>query len=279
MNVVLRGATDFIDHPPQPALLERYVKWNRPLVFTGLHEQMCKGNSFDLDFLSRVLGDARVEIVRSPQRKLKWDPRDRMPYEKTTFRQFRELHEHESFEGPRAYLQDDIGNFPHLTQYFEDPPYFEGREIKRRKLWVSGAGIWVPLHYDPVEQLHWVLHGRKRFLCFRPGLRDFYPYGPFSKAPIISQVDAETPDFEAFPRFGRTTAVEIEVRAGELMYVPPFWWHQVQSVDPLNVSINWAWFASPGKTLRHARAFGRCLIHLLWQGRRIQKAARAGSKA
>jgi hypothetical protein len=278
MNVALRGGTDYLETPPDPAVLNQYVRWNRPLVFRGLHEKMSKGNAFDLDFLSEHLRHAKVEIVRSPTRKLRWDPEHRMPYERMPFADFRALHENETFDGPRAYLQDDIGNFPELTRHFEDPPYFEGRAIKRRKLWVSGAGIWVPLHYDPVEQLHWVLQGRKRFLCFRPGVRDYYPYGPFSKAPIISRVDADEPDFDAFPRFANTTAVEIEVRAGELMYVPPFWWHQVQSMDAFNVSINWAWFASAPKALQHARAFGRCLVHLLWQGRRVQAAARAGAR-
>jgi hypothetical protein len=275
MDVVLRGATDFLGQPPDQELLDKYVQWNRPLVFRGLHEQMSKGNAFDLDFFSRVIGERRVEIVRSPTRKLKWHPRDRFPFDRVTFDEFRTCHEAEGFDGPRTYLQDDIGNFPELRRHFDDPPYFTDRAIKRRKLWVSGAGISVPLHYDPVEQLHWVLHGRKRFLCFRPGVRDYYPYGAFSNAPIMSRVDAEAPDLQVFPRFGHTTAVEIEVGAGELLYLPPFWWHQVISLEDLNVSINWAWFATPGKTLRYVHEFGRCIFHLLWQRRRINEAARA----
>lgn len=270
-----RGTTDYLDHPPTPDVFAKYVDWNRPLVFRGLHDQIARGNAFDLDFLGKALGERTVEIVRSPSRKLYWDPEKRFPYDRATFDEFRRIYEAESFDGPRTYMQDDIGNFPELRQHFEDPPYFTDRKIRRRKLWVSGAGLTVPLHYDPVEQLHWLARGKKTFVCFRPGLRDYYPFGMFSKGPFMSQVDAEAPDLEAFPRFARTTAVEIVLEAGDVMYVPPFWWHQVRSEDPLNVSINWAWFANPSKIARYLPVFGHCFFHLMWQGRRVAAAAKA----
>ncbi len=270
-----RGTTDYLDHPPDKALLDKYVQWNRPLVFRGLHEQMSKGNAFDLDHLSDVIGDRDVEIVRGASRKLRWDPQTRFPYDSATFDEFCKIFRSESYDGPRTYMQDDIGNFPELRKSFDDPPYFRDRIVRRRKLWVSGAGLTVPLHYDPVEQLHWVLQGKKTFICFRPGVRDYYPHATLSKGPFMSQVDPEEPDLEAFPRFGRTTAVEIVVEAGELMYLPPFWWHQVRSEAELNVSINWAWFSDAPKLARYARQFGRVFFHLLWQRGRIKAAAHA----
>lgn len=275
MTPQIRGTTDYLDTAPDPALLGKYVDWNRPLVFRGLHEKMSQGNAFDLDFLSRTIGDRDVEIVRGVNRKLRWDPKTRFPYDKVKFDEFRKLYERETYDGPRTYMQDDIGNFPELRASFDDPPYFTDRITRRRKLWVSGAGLTVPMHYDPVEQLHWVLQGKKTFICFRPGIRDFYPNWAFSKGPFMSKVDPEEPDLEKFPRFGRTTAVEIVVEAGELMYVPPFWWHQVRSEAELNVSISWAWFSDPLKLARYSYEFGRVFFHLLWQRGRIAKAAKA----
>lgn len=275
MTPSVRGATDYLDQPPDQALLDKYVRWNRPLVFRGLHESMSHGNAFDLDFLSEAIGTRQVEIVRGKSRKLYWHPKERFPYDRTTFDEFRKIYASEAYDGPRTYMQDDIGNFPELRKHFDDPPYFTDRITRRRKLWVSGAGLTVPLHYDPVEQLHWVLQGEKTFLCFRPGVRDYYPNPTFSKGPFMSRVDAEAPDLEAFPRFGRTTAVEIVIKAGELMYVPPFWWHQVRSEADLNVSINWAWFSNPLKIARYAHEFGRVFFHLLWQRGRIAAAAKA----
>lgn len=271
----MRGTTDYLDTAPNTKLLGKYVGWNRPLVFRGLHEEMSHGNAFDLDFLSETIGQRDVEIVRGVSRKLRWDPEKRFPYDRVKFDEFRKLYEGETYDGPRTYMQDDIGNFPELRKSFDDPPYFTDRITRRRKLWVSGAGLTVPMHYDPVEQLHWVLQGKKTFICFRPGIRDYYPNGAFSKGPFMSQVDPEEPDLEAFPRFGRTTAVEIVVEAGELMYVPPFWWHQVRSEAELNVSISWAWFSNPLKIARYAHEFGRVFFHLLWQRGRIKAAAEA----
>ncbi len=271
----VRGTTDYLEHPPDDALLGRYVDWNRPLVFKGLHEEMSHRNAFDLQFLSSIIGQSKVEIVRSPTRKLFWDPRERFPFDRVSFDEFVRLYRSEEFDGPRTYMRDDIGNFPELRRHFDDPPYFTDRLIRRRKLWVSGAGLTVPLHFDPVEQLHWVLQGRKTFRCYRPGVRDYYPNGTFSKGPFMSRVDADAPDLDAYPRFGRTTAVDIVVEAGEMMYLPPFWWHQVRSEDALNVSVNWAWFSKPSKIAHHFGQFGRCIFHLLWQRSRIAAAAKA----
>jgi len=147
----------------------------------------------------------------------------------------------------------------------------------RAKFWLSGPGLITPLHYDPVETFHWVIRGSKRFICYPPGVRRFYPFPANSTAPFISQVDPDQPDLDRYPRFRAAQPIEFTVEAGEILYLPAFWWHQVYSEGAVNLSINFVWFASRLRSLRHYPQFSRARRHIamrLAQVRAQEKAAR-----
>jgi jumonji domain-containing protein 7 len=65
---------------------------------------------------------------------------------------------------------------------------------------------------------------------------------------VMSPIDIEQPDVERHPRFAAATRVECEVREGDVLYLPAFWWHQVASSPscnaskPRNLAVNY-WFA------------------------------------
>ncbi|BAC89049.1 glr1108 [Gloeobacter violaceus PCC 7421] len=205
-----------------------------------------------------MVGDRWVEVIRVASRYYQWNPTTRLSFARVSFGEFRDRIASEHFDGPRVYLQDDVNNFPALKAYYREPQYLARHNLKRTKLWVSGAGLVTPLHFDAVEVLHWMMEGRKRFVCFHPGLRNFYPHGILSTGPFNSQVNADAPDLRAFPRFRRTQPIEFVLQAGEVLYIPAYYWHQVESLDAYNASMSFIWLASMAKNLRYFRQFGRC---------------------
>jgi len=59
-----------------------------------------------------------------------------------------------------------------------------------------------------------------------------------------SPIDPCAPDLEAFPRFAEVELHEIVLGPGDLLYVPPGWWHEVTSLS-VSVSASRIWWPLP----------------------------------
>jgi hypothetical protein len=130
----------------------------------------------------------------------------------------------------------------------ENPIEILHRHVPARA-WI-GNRIQVAPHYDLQENVGVVVAGRRRFTLFPPEqLPNLYP-GPFELTPAgtpISMVDPHTPDLERYPRFAEAmkTAQWAELEAGDAIYIPYHWWHGVDSLEPVNLFINYWWSDSP----------------------------------
>jgi len=130
------------------------------------------------------------------------------------------------------------------------------------RAWV-GNRIRVAPHYDLYENLGIVVAGRRRFILFPPGqLKNLY-VGPFELTPAgtpISMVDPLKPDLDRYPRFAEAMKVAqtAELEPGDAIYIPFHWWHGVDSLEPVNLFVNYWWndrrpdLGSPYSALLHA---------------------------
>ena len=118
------------------------------------------------------------------------------------------------------------------------------------------ASIWIgnrsriAAHYDVPDNIACVAAGRRRFTLFSPDqLENLYP-GPLDFTPAgqqISLVDFHHPDFERFPGFrqAQENALVIDMVPGDALFIPSMWWHHVESLDNLNILVNYWWRKSP----------------------------------
>jgi hypothetical protein len=135
------------------------------------------------------------------------------------------------------------------------------------RIWLGNA-ITTPTHLDEWNNIGCVVTGRRRFTLFPPEQLVNLYVGPLDFAPTgapMSLVQLRTPDFARFPKFraALAAAVTAELAPGDAIYIPPLWWHHVESLEPFNVLINYWWHAAGGARIHQASGFDSLLLALL----------------
>ena len=154
-----------------------------------------------------------------------------------------------------------------------EPKWLRQLDLEDIKLWLGGgcAAARAKIHFDPVENLMVQLSGRKTFVLFHPrdaGALHFNPLGlreaslrfSFDEGFVrpkpsrdmarvtvnFAPVNISAPDFDRFPRLAEATPVACTIDAGDVLYVPSFWWHEVISEaapGTPNLAVNF-WYTS-----------------------------------
>lgn len=132
------------------------------------------------------------------------------------------------------------------------------------RLWV-GNRVTTPAHFDTSRNLAVVVCGRRRFTLFPAEQVANLYIGPLDFAPTgaaITLARPDKPDFERFPRLREALANArvAELEPGDALYLPPLWWHQVESLEPLNALVNCWWSPSLADGRRAGQAWD-ALLH------------------
>ena len=119
----------------------------------------------------------------------------------------------------------------------------------RPRIWLGSAAV-TPAHFDESSNVACVVAGRRRFTLLAPEQVANLYIGPLDFAPTgtpISLVSFREPDFERFPRFREALAAAhmAELGPGDAIYIPPLWWHHVESLERLNMLVNYWWKGPP----------------------------------
>lgn len=132
----------------------------------------------------------------------------------------------------------------------------------RSFLWLGNA-VTAATHYDNLDGINCVVTGRKRFTFFPPDQLPNLYIGPLELGPggqPTSLVKVSAPDLDRYPRFAEAlaNAETADVEPGDAVFIPNLWWHNVESFEPLNLSLNYWWLdagqppAEPFAALAHA---------------------------
>ncbi|KAL7881637.1 hypothetical protein AOLI_G00084850 [Acnodon oligacanthus] len=118
---------------------------------------------------------------------------------------------------------------------------YPGRDGRESTLWIGTNGANTPCHLDSYGcNLVFQVQGRKRWHLFPPEDAEcLYPTRiPYEESSVFSQVSVIKPDLCRFPAFRRARAHIVTLQPGQVLFVPRHWWHYVESIDPVTVSIN-----------------------------------------
>lgn len=123
--------------------------------------------------------------------------------------------------------------------------------------WISGAGVRTWLHYDNnyCHNFNAQLTGHKRCVLYRPeDLRALDPFllGGKNPAHNCSRLDVEARELPE--RFRELQSFDAEVTAGDLLFIPAFWFHTFLHVGEFNTNVNFWWRP---ERLRHSPVAAR----------------------
>jgi len=113
------------------------------------------------------------------------------------------------------------------------------------RAWIGNA-IQVAPHFDLMENVGIVVAGRRRFTVFPPEQIVNLYTGPLEITPAgtpVSMVELAAPDLARFPRFAEAAAAAqgATLEPGDAIYIPFHWWHGVDSLEPVNLFVNYWW--------------------------------------
>lgn len=114
------------------------------------------------------------------------------------------------------------------------------------RLWV-GNRVTTATHFDMSDNVHCVATGAKRFTFFPPEQLPNLYVGPLDlmwAGLPTSLVKVAAPDLARFPRFAAAWAAAetADLEPGDAVFIPNLWWHNVEALEAVNVSVNYWWF-------------------------------------
>ncbi|XP_075685160.1 HSPB1-associated protein 1 isoform X4 [Rhinoderma darwinii] len=118
---------------------------------------------------------------------------------------------------------------------------FPGRDGRDSTLWVGSRGANTPCHIDSYGcNLVLQVQGRKKWHLFPPEDTTYlYPTRiPYEESSIFSKVNVVNPDQQHYPAFSKARPHVVTLDPGQVLVVPRRWWHYVESVDDVTVSVN-----------------------------------------
>ncbi|XP_022732335.1 lysine-specific demethylase JMJ30-like [Durio zibethinus] len=202
----------------------------------------------DVDYLRRVAGDRTVPVeVGKNYLCSEWKQ------ELITFSQFLErvqsngsgskvptyLAQHQLFDQINE-LRKDIS--------IPDYCYAGGGELRSLNAWFGPAGTVTPLHHDPHHNILAQVVGKKYVRLYSASYcEELYPYSEIMLN-NSSQVDLDNIDDEEFPKVRELEFVDCILEEGEMLYIPPKWWHYVRSLTK-SFSVSFWWSDSGSSTV------------------------------
>jgi hypothetical protein len=208
------------------------------------------------EFLEEQVGDevVRVERVSLQSSEFAYFSKD-FGHSDMPFREFsRQL------SSPHRQFNLYMAEQPLLEQLQADveaPFLSEFLEVDKVLVW-DGVGTKSLPHQDEVENVMCVLRGSKKFFIASPFQTDKVYGGQKQGAPKnYSPVDFQSPDLSQFPLFAQATVYEADIQAGDCLFLPALWWHQVNSAPSRTIAVNHWWQA-------HSLAVSSWNEHAFW---------------
>jgi hypothetical protein len=142
-----------------------------------------------------------------------------------------------------------------------DPPHWYGVPPYDAMLWLGVIGSSSGTHFDLLPNCNVQVAGTKQFILFDPSQASrLYP-SPGREAGC--ELDPNLPDYDRFPRARGLRGYVCELRAGEAIYIPAGWYHQVTVTSPWALNVNF-WWPRPRRQTWATASLRRVVLRRRW---------------
>ncbi|GFS18066.1 lysine-specific demethylase 8-like [Elysia marginata] len=114
--------------------------------------------------------------------------------------------------------------------------------IQDAVLWLGSGKTQSVLHFDTLDNLLCLFDGRKDLVLIDSDYKDAVEAAGFVQEGSYSLVDVDRIDMVKFPRFSEIKWKSVKMKAGDCVYIPRGWYHQVTSSTKRHLAVN-LWFS------------------------------------
>ena len=157
-----------------------------------------------------------------------------------------------------AITSEDVGNeipylaelsydehFPELAAQLVEPPKLRDENFGARVMYF-GSGTHSQIHHHVNgSAMLFCIHGTKIVRLYAPSqtTKLYKVPGRNFSGVLINSVgeNSYSHDAETFPEFADAEYVEYEVRAGQTLFIPIWWWHSIQNLDEVSLTAVYFW--------------------------------------
>lgn len=214
------------------------------------------------------LGDMVVTLFEEPSSK---QNTERWTTRQIRLREFFEDDEYQADRGTWHRIVSNIRDNPadvNAVLGFDAGEMFDyQRSLNAANLWISRRGVFTQSHFDELENFNIALEGRKRFVIAPPGFWEYYPRSVLRGFGDKSQAfDFEDVDKARFPKLAAKLAErrELILEPGQMLYLPLGWWHQAESLEEMNININF-WLRHYSKLFQRPYVLGVALYTIIYR--------------
>ncbi|PYM77700.1 MAG: hypothetical protein DME03_03515, partial [Candidatus Rokuibacteriota bacterium] len=253
-----------------------FEQWKRdpsgPIILKGALDdwplsqslKRCRTDDARLDYLSSAFGDNVVGYTRVPASDpfMGYDDNGKQNFRyapaSCTVREFCALMRAALQGGASEALYarggaNSVRTWKEFSRAIRPLEILRGMKANSEGIWLGSGRHITNLHQDAHFNFLAMVAGIKRVLLYPlEAIADLYPtpfYGGIAGT-TSSFVRPRTPDLQKFPRFSaaaRHARVAI-IEEGDLLCLPPCWWHYVEAAPGVNLMINtFAWALPPTK--------------------------------
>jgi lysine-specific demethylase 8 len=236
------------DRVDSKAQFDSYLAAGIPVVVEGVVEQWKAFKLWDLDYLKEVF-------------------KEREPFElggfTFTFAQFAD--ELASSDNPQLFIPQlgigedhGLATVSELAPDVEYPDLLDPSNFDEVNIWI-GQGM-TPAHFDAYDNLLSVIRGQKFIRLYEPKWLPNMHVDRFQ----WSQAFAPGADRSAFPgAMNVPPPQEITLEEGEMLYIPPFWFHEVSVPSGFAITLNYWYHQQQGIVSSGARPRVENLLRVL----------------
>lgn len=236
------------------AFLRDYKKPAKPVVIEDLTYDWPARQKWSVDYFKSAVGETMVPLydsVRSTGKKHQHAAETTMP-----LKDYIDLLQ-AGEKNLRMFFFNLLAGTPSLRQDFEFPDIGLKLFKKLPVLFMAGKGARVQMHFDIdlADILLCHFGGKKRVMLISPEQTRYLYRVPFSFSSLFD-IDYDQPDLEKYPALKNIQAEIVELNHGDVLYIPPGYWHYIQ-YDEISFSMSLRAFPrTPGN-------FARMLYNLL----------------
>ncbi|GJM33276.1 MAG: hypothetical protein DHS20C18_22770 [Saprospiraceae bacterium] len=233
---------DTVQHLTAVQFNKLYFQENKPVIIKGGVKEAKSYNHWSLDYLKSKFANRPVRVFYSESGYYNFNVQGQMVPIQVSFEEATEYFTSNQYNNKSYYMQQvsipDV--FPELMDDLETPEWnLPSDLINVVNLWIGGAGCVTPLHYDFAQNFLIQIMGRKELTLFAPTDAP-YLYPSEAGKVHLSQINLDAVDYAQFPLFRQAKPFRCSLEPGDVLFLPPGWWHHVRSLDAA-ISVNYWW--------------------------------------